>query len=57
MEELVTGPCISQPGISVPDGGRKEFNVSIGSPRSGRGNQVGDPGGSGATGKGAGPLS
>ena len=32
MKELVTGPCISQPGIPVADGGREEFNIGIGSP-------------------------
>jgi hypothetical protein len=32
VKELVTGPCISHPGIPVPDGGREEFNIGIGSP-------------------------
>jgi hypothetical protein len=30
MKELVTGPCVSKPGIPVPDGGREEFNIGIG---------------------------
>jgi len=50
MKELVTGPCIGQPGIPVADRGREEFNISIGSPGAGCGNQVGDPGGSRTTG-------
>ena len=49
VKELVTGPCISQPGVPVPDGCREEFNISIGSLRAGCGNQVGDPGGSRTT--------
>jgi hypothetical protein len=24
VKELVTGPCVSQPGVAVPDGGREE---------------------------------
>jgi hypothetical protein len=44
VKELVTGPCISQPGIPVSDGGREEFNIGIGSTGAGCGNQVGDPG-------------
>ena len=50
VKELVTGPCISQPGVPVPDGGGEEFNIGISSPRAGCGNQVGDPGGSRTTG-------
>jgi len=50
VKELLTGPRISQPGIPVSDGGREEFNIGIGSPRAGCGNQVGDPGGSRSTG-------
>ena len=44
VKELVTGPCVSQPGVPVPDRGREEFNIGIGSPGAGCGNQVGDPG-------------
>jgi len=50
MKKLVTGPRISQPGVPVPDGGREEFNIGIGSPGAGCGNQVGDPGRSRTTG-------
>ena len=32
VKELVTGPCISQPGVPIPDSGREEFNIGIGSP-------------------------
>ena len=32
VKELVTGPCISHSGMPVPDGGREEFNIGIGSP-------------------------
>ena len=28
MKELVTGPCISQPGVQVSDSSREEFNVA-----------------------------
>jgi hypothetical protein len=50
VKELVTGPCISQPGVPVPDRGGEEFNLGIGSLGAGGGNQVGDPGGSRPTG-------
>ena len=50
MKELVTGPCVSQPGVPVPDSRREEFNIGIGSPGAGGGNQVGDPSGSRMTG-------
>jgi transposase len=43
MKELVTGPCISQPGIPVSNGGREEFNIGIAGPGAGCGNQVGAP--------------
>jgi len=43
MKELVTGPCVSQPSVPVPDGGREEFNIGVGSPRAGCGNQLGHP--------------
>jgi hypothetical protein len=52
VKELITGPRISQPGVPVPDSGREEFNIGIGSPRSGCGNQIGDPGRSRTTGNG-----
>jgi hypothetical protein len=32
VKELVTGPCIGQAGVPVPDGGREESDVGIGSP-------------------------
>ena len=41
IKELATGPCTSQPGIPVPDCCGEEFNVGIGSPWAGRGNQLG----------------
>jgi len=50
MKELVRGPCISQPGIPIPDGGREEFNIGIGSSGAGCGKQVWEPGGSRPTG-------
>jgi hypothetical protein len=50
VKELVTGPCVSQPGIPVPDRCGEEFNIGIGSPGAGCGNQVGDPSGSRTTG-------
>ena len=53
VKELVTGPCISQPGVPVPDCGREEFNVGVSSLGARGGHQVGDPGGSRTTGNGA----
>ena len=50
VKELVTGPCISHPGIPVPDRGREEFNIGVGSLGAGCGDQVGDPSGSRTTG-------
>jgi hypothetical protein len=52
VKELVTGPCISQPGVPVPDCCRKEFNIGIGSPGPRCGDQVGDLGRSRMTGYG-----
>jgi hypothetical protein len=43
VKKLVTGPCISQPGVPIPDSGCEEFNIGFGSPRASCGNQVGDP--------------
>ena len=32
VKELVTGPCISLPGVPVSDCGREEFNIGFSSP-------------------------
>jgi hypothetical protein len=50
VKELVTGPCASQPGVPVPDGGREEFNIGVGSTLAGGGDEIGDPGRSRAVG-------
>jgi len=44
VKELITGPGISQPGIPVPNRGGEEFNIGVGGPGAGCGNELGCPG-------------
>jgi hypothetical protein len=50
IKKLPASSGVRSAGVPVPDSGREEFNIGIGGPGAGCGNQLGDPIGSRTTG-------